>query len=83
MRIIKFFLLSLILVGCELPKPKPEFFINGKPYYTIKKCVDGHNESKYDYHYGYSIMYGKFCWHLGSYEEFVCEKYLVDTIEIK
>jgi len=80
---IKIMLISLILSGCYISNLNPEFYINGIPYYTVKKCLKGHDEEKYGYHYGYSIMYGKFCWHLGSYSEFVCDETIIDTIKIK
>jgi hypothetical protein len=57
-------LLGLMLASC---KPEPEFYINGKPYYTNTYCIEQHLEHNF---------YGpKF-----SVE---CDKYKTDTIEIK
>lgn len=78
------YLYSLILVflfiGC---KPKPEFYIDGKPYYTNTHCVKSHIETKYGYHWGYNMFSGKYEWHWGSYTENVCDESRTDTIEIK
>ncbi len=53
------------IVGC---KPKPEFYINGKPYYTRRVCVESHLELKF----------------MGEPTfETECDKYKTDTIEIK
>lgn len=73
-------LLSILYIGC---KPKPEFTINGKEYYTLTKCLKSHVESKYGYHYGYNFMSGKFERHLGHYTETICDQTKTDTIEIK
>lgn len=69
-----------ILVGC---KPRPEFYINGKPYRTQIVCKQSHVENRFDYHWGYSVIEMRYCWHLGHHVEHVCDRYVVDTIEIK
>lgn len=73
-------LLSLTLLGC---KHEPEFYIDGKPYYTSERCVEVETESKYGPHYGYNFMSGKYEYHVGSYTESVCVESVIDTIEIK
>lgn len=75
-----FYIIPFILFSC---KPKPQFYINGKPYYTVTSCVKSHAESKYTYHYGYNILNGKFEWHLGPETVVICDKTRTDTIEIK
>lgn len=77
-----FLLISLILVnsGC---KPQPEFYINGKPYYTDTYCVKSHTKEDYTYHYGYNILSGKYEWHWGWETETICDETKTDTIEIK
>lgn len=64
-------------------KPKPEFYIDGKPYYTRTHCVKSHTDHKYGYHYGYNFMNGKFEWHTGSYTKTICDESRTDTLEIK
>ena len=73
-------LLTFALVSC---KPTPEFYINNKPYYTRTYCVENHTETTFGYHWGYSVLQGKWCWHFGEYEENICDQYRTDTIEIK
>ncbi len=73
-------LIVILLASC---KPKPEFYIKGKPFYTSTRCVESHSEMKYDYHYGYSFSKGKYCYHLGMRNETICDKEVTDTIEIK
>lgn len=88
-------LLFVCMVGC---KPKPEFEINGKQYYTRNRCIKDHREPETGYHYGfYSGMYTdyeghiKFGFHAGfhwPYQCFgacrktVCDKSVIDTLEI-
>lgn len=72
--------MSLIFLSC-IPERKPEFYKDGKGYYTRVRCVKSHNEIKYGYHYGYHM--GKFQNHYGSYNVTVCDSSVTDTIEIK
>jgi hypothetical protein len=44
--------------------------------------VESHVENKYGYHYGYSFIKGKFCWHFGTYDETICDESKLDTIEV-
>lgn len=73
--------LLVLFVGC-IPKPKPEFYINGVGYYTRERCIKSHIEEKYGYHYGYNMLSGKFDFHYCNYTETVCEKTRIDTIKI-
>lgn len=77
---IKQILIIALLLGC---KPKAEFYINGRAYYTHSRCLETKHESKYGYHYGYNPMRGKFEGYFGSYTETTCIKTKIDTIEIK
>ncbi len=70
----------LFLIGC---KPDPEFYINGKPYYTCSRCVKSHTIRECGYHYGYNPFRGKFEYHFGNYSKTICDESKVDTIEIK
>lgn len=74
------FILPLWLIGC---KPKPEFYINSEPYYTQHRCIESHDEEKFDYHWGYSILEHKYCQHVGRHTDLVCDKEIIDTIKIK
>lgn len=74
-------ILTVVLFGC---KPKPEFYINGKPYYTNTYCIKSHVETKTGFHVGVGgipmegtpMVYGE-------YEETICDEIRTDTIEIK
>lgn len=71
----------LLLMGCG--QPEPEFYVKGKPYYTRERCVDSKIDHKWEYHYGYNYMTGKFGWHYGYNRSSKCIKSVIDTIEIK
>jgi hypothetical protein len=73
-------LIVILFASC---KPKPEFYIKGKPFYTRTHCVESHNETKYGYHYGYNFFKGNYSYHFGMYNENICDKEVSDTIEIK
>lgn len=74
-------LVIMVLFSCN---HEPEFYIDGKPYYSISNCVDYHYEQKYDWHYGSNMMKGgKFEYHYGLHTISVCDKHQIDTIEIK
>ena len=62
---------------------EPEFYKNGKGYYTQTRCVKYTTEKRWEYHYGYSFMRGKFCWHYGPHNKTICTESIIDTIEIK
>jgi hypothetical protein len=80
MKSSKYLLIALLFFGC---KPKPEFYIKGKPYYAIKECVKSHSNLVWDWHYGYNPLSLKYEWHYGNHILIVCDKYKIDTIEIK
>lgn len=75
-----YLVLLVLLASC---KPKPEFFIDGKPYYTRTKCVKWEEEYQYNYHLGFNYFTGKYEYHLGPHFESVCKENRTDTIEIK
>ncbi len=60
-----------MLTNIEI-KREPEFYLNGKPYYTQVKCVESKSERVYEYHYGYSTVRGRYCWHWGYNTKFKC-----------
>lgn len=64
-------------------KPKPDLYINGKPFQIVNTCIKSHEESKFGYHYGWSMMNNSYCYHFGSYTETICDKSKIDTLEIK
>lgn len=90
---IKNILTTLLLLGLiSCGKECTKFHYETKTR-TIKVCVQSHKEqyttteTKWKYHWGYSIMKGKFCWHYGPTKvqvvkiRDVCDKY-EDKIEI-
>ena len=74
-------LLILIITLSSCIEPKPEFYKDGKAYYTSKRCVKSHTETRNDYHYGYYL--GKFRYHYGPHTVTVCDSSTIDTIQIK
>ena len=66
--------------GC---KPQPEFYINGKPFYTTTTCLESELETTWGFHYGYNILTGGFDYHYGPHTEIKCTKSVIDTVEIK
>lgn len=72
--------ISLFLFSCTR---KPEFFIDGKPYYTKKTCIKSVKVKKNGYHYDYNLITGKYDYHFGDYTETKCVSFKIDTIEIK
>jgi len=76
-----FLILALLLVGCDMVV-KPDFVKDGKEYIVRTVCVRSHTESKYEYHYGYNFMNGKYEWHWGMNNETVCDKSVLDTVEV-
>lgn len=83
--IIAFGTILLVCFGAMMQdmKPKAQFYIDGKGYRTVLKCIKNHTESKWGYHYGYSFIRGKFCYHYGRYTETICDENIVDTIPVK
>jgi hypothetical protein len=74
-------LIVIFLNSCDF-RVKPDFTKDGHDYVIRNTCVESHVENKYGYHYGYSIMHGKFCWHFGNYDETICDTSRLDTIEV-
>lgn len=72
-------LVGILLVSCE---PKPEFYINGKPFYTRTYCVESHTETTSGYRYGLGSN-GKMGYNYGLTTEIICDKKVTDTLEIK
>lgn len=68
-------LLLIVLVSC---KPTPEFYIDGKPYYTHKECIESHQEpiliTRFDANSKMTTTQVYFMTE--------CDKYRIDTIEI-
>ena len=46
------------------------------------KSEEIHQETKYEYHWGYNLMNGKYDWHWGMNTETICDKSALDTIEV-
>jgi len=70
----------IVFFGCN---HKPEFYIDGKPFYTESRCIEHQVETKYEYHYGYNMLRGKHEWHFGPNTKTKCVQSVIDTIEIK
>lgn len=72
----------IFLVGCNV-KPKPQFTINGKSYYTVEKCVESQVLMLYEWKYEYNLLTGNTEYHFGPSPKINCVKSVIDTIEIK
>lgn len=79
---MKRLLVCIVLVSACGPIQPDYTDKNGKEYIFSSHCVKSHSESKYEYHYGYNVMAGKFNWHYGLNTETICDSSVVDTIEI-
>lgn len=64
-------------------KKEPEFFINGKGYYTQSRCVKDTSYTKFCYHYGYNFFRGKYEMHWGNDRKYECLESVIDTIAVK
>lgn len=80
-RYLLILLLVILSVGLGGCKPEPEFYINGRPYYTRETCTDYVTKTKIEYHYGYWM--GKYQYHYGPHVVTSCVSYRTDTLEIK
>lgn len=78
-KIILFALLLMLLTACN---HKPEFYIDGKPFYTRQSCVDHYCEDEWGYHYDFNPLTGKFEYFYGIQEECRCIEVKIDTIAI-
>lgn len=75
------FLCLLVITGCDIVV-KPDLVINGKEYVVRTVCVQSHTELKYEYHYGYNFMSSKYEWHWGNNDVTICDKSVLDTVEV-
>ena len=75
------FILILLLVGCDYAV-KPDLVKNGKEYVVVNTCAHSHQETKYEYHWGYNLMNGKYDWHWGLNTTDVCDSTVLDTVEV-
>jgi hypothetical protein len=74
-------LVAIFMNSCDL-KVRPDFTKDGQDYIIRNICVESHTEGKYEYHYGYSIIHGSFCWHFGYHDVEVCDESRLDTIRV-
>ena len=80
-KIIVVAMVLMMLISCD--PIKPDYVDkNGKEYLFSHPCVKSHTESRYEYHYGYNMMAGKFNYHYGLNTETICDSVGIDTIEI-
>ncbi len=61
---------------------KPEFYIDGKPYYTVRRCVKDTVYSEFGLNYSYSYN-SNYQYQYGNKLKTKCIKTKIDTIEIK
>ena len=71
----------MTLVGCDF-SVKPDLVKNGHEFIIVDRCVKSHEESGYDYHYGYDFMSGSWRWHTGYHTETICDSTVQDTVEV-
>lgn len=76
-----FILLLIVITGCDIAV-KPDLVVNGKEYVYRTVCVKSHSETKWEYHYGYNFMDGKFNWHWGNNTTTICDEERIDTVEV-
>ena len=55
---------------------------SGREYTILTQCVESHTKQDYGYHYGYNFMSGKYEYHYGMETETICDRYVLDTVEI-
>ncbi len=71
----------ILLSACD--PIKPDYVDSkGNEYMFSHPCVKSHTESKYEYHYGYNMMNGKWNYHWGMNTETICDSTTIDTIQI-
>lgn len=78
MRSLIFLVISIGVFSCN--QYKPQIYVDGKAAITFSHCVESHSKTEYGYHYGYNFMSGKFEYHLGMYQEDICDRYETDTV---
>ncbi len=80
---MKRILLGLVILLSACDPIKPDYVDkNGKEYLFTHPCVKSHNESKWEYHYGYNMRNGGFDYHYGLNTKRICDSITTDTIEI-
>lgn len=80
-KVILTLIVLFLLIGCG--PIQPDYVDdNGKEYMLSHHCAKSHNESKWEYHYGYNMRSGGFDWHYGLNTETICDSTVADTIEI-
>lgn len=76
-------LLGLVILLSACGPMHPDYVDDsGKEYMLSNRCVKSHNESKWEYHYGYNMRNGGWNYHYGLNTESICDSSVVDTIEI-
>lgn len=68
-------LLLLLSFGCS---PK-----NNSPYYITEDCIKSHIRNEYKFHYGFSFIKCKYCWHYGNVTTTICDSMVTDTVWVK
>lgn len=69
----------IVLSGCKV---EPDFTKNGHDYVIRHDCVKSHDTTQYGYHYGFNMFNSKFEWHMGYYDETICDSMRLDTVEV-
>lgn len=69
----------ILLSSCRV---EPDFTKFGHDYVIIQNCVKSHDTTQYGYHYGFNMLNSKFEWHIGYYDETICDSIKLDTIEV-
>jgi hypothetical protein len=70
-----FLLIAFTLISCER---EPEFFIDGKGYYTRTKCLRDSTWTTWGFRYGLSLR-GKYEWSYGTIDHYECLSSKIDT----
>lgn len=70
----------IILISCNR---KPDFVLNGKKYYTKRRCTESYTHTVWEYHIGYNKFNGNWEPHYGPVTYKECIKSMIDTIEIE
>lgn len=80
-KVILTLIVLFLLISCG--PIQPDYVDDsGKEYMFSSHCVKSHNESKWEYHYGYNMMKGGWNYHYGLNTETICDSMVADTIEI-
>lgn len=80
-KVILTLIVLFLLISCG--PIQPDYVDDtGKEYMFTHPCVKSHNESRFEYHYGYNMRNGGFDYHYGLNTTSICDSSIVDTIEI-